>query len=181
MLSANSTLPKLVGRPLASIRSFTPSGSPCSGPSGSPRTTAASHSRAVARADSNERAIIALTAGSISSMRWMQLSSSSTGESLRSPISARAVTAGRSHGSVMSKLLFLDPALAGQFLHLGRFLGDESRPVRIALEASFVPDLLEAFDHRRACDRLFQHRGQPVANGRRDSLGHNHGTPGDKV
>ena len=51
------------------------------------------------------------------------------GESLRSPISARAVTAGRSHGSVMSGLLFLDPALAGQFLHLGGFLGDESRPV----------------------------------------------------
>src|SRR5829696_2447763 len=156
MLSANSTLPKLVGSPLASIRSLTPSGSPCSGPSGSPRTTAASLSRAVARADSNERAMTALTAGSISSIRRMQLSMSSTGESLRSPISARAVTAGRSHGSVMSGLLFLDPALAGQFLHLGDFPGDEARPVRIALEGGFVPDLLESLDHRRACDRRFE-------------------------
>src|SRR6185295_8084983 len=48
MLSANSTLPKLVGSPLASIRSLTPSGSPCSGPSASPRITAASLCRAVA-------------------------------------------------------------------------------------------------------------------------------------
>src|SRR5436309_3307709 len=180
-LSANSTLPKLVGSPLASIRSLTPSGSPCSGPRLSPRITAASLSRAVARPVSNERAMTALTAGSMSSIRRMQLSMSSTGESLRSPISARAVTAGRSHGSVMSGLLFLDPALAGQFLHLGRFLGDESRPVRIALEAGFVPDLLEAFDHRRAGDRLFQHRGQPVANGRRNSLGRHYRTPGDEV
>jgi hypothetical protein len=31
-LSANSTLPTLVGSPLASIRFLTPSGSPCSGP-----------------------------------------------------------------------------------------------------------------------------------------------------
>src|SRR5438445_8031202 len=172
MLSANSTLPKLVGSPLASIRSLTPSGSPCSGPSASPRITAASLACAVARAVSNEHAMTALTAGSISSIRRMQLSISSTGESLRSPISARAVTAGRSHGSVMSELLFLDPALEGQFLHLGGFLGDESRPVRIALEGGFVSDLLETLDHRRAGDRLFQHRGQPVANGRRDSLGH---------
>src|SRR3954453_12337506 len=181
MLSANSTLPKLVGSPLASIRSFTPSGSPCRGPSASPRITAASLSRAAVRADSNERAMTALTAGSIASIRPMQLSMSSTGESLRSPISVRAVTAGRSHGSLMSGLLFLDPALAGQFLHLGDFLGDETWPIRIALEAGFVPDFLEALDHRRTCDRLFQHRGHPLANGRRDSLGHNHGTPGDKV
>ena len=52
----------------------------------------------------------ALTAGSIFSIRPMQLSMSSTGESLRSPINARAATAGRSHGSVISAYSSLIPA-----------------------------------------------------------------------
>src|SRR5689334_11332281 len=180
-LSANSTLPKLVGSPLASIRSLTASGSPCSGPRSSPRIIAASLSCAASRAVSNERATIALTAGSIASIRPMQLSMSSSGESLRSPISARAVTAGRSHGSVMPGLFFLDPGGLCQLLHLGGFLGDEARPVQMALEARFIPDLREAVDHRGARDRLFQPRGEAVANGCRGPLGHDDGAPGDKV
>ena len=100
-LLANSRLPNVVGKPVASIRSFTPSGRPCSGPMASPRRTDVSCRSASSRAVWKERAQNALTAGSTASMRSMQLSTSSTGEISRAPIKARASTADRSQRFVM--------------------------------------------------------------------------------
>ena len=68
-----------------------PIGRPCSGGSASPCATAASAAFAATRARSKSRATMAFTAWSTASIRAMQLSSSSTGDSCLRPISARAV------------------------------------------------------------------------------------------
>jgi tRNA pseudouridine55 synthase len=90
-----------VRSPSVSSRSLMPMGRPCSGPNSSPRITAASASFAAAWARSSSKATTAFTAWFTSPMRFRQLSSNSTGESLRRPIRRRASTAVRSQGSVI--------------------------------------------------------------------------------
>ena len=93
--------PQVERRPFTGSRSFTPTGSPCRSERLSPRMTAASASLASLRERSASIATTALTALFTFSIRFRQLSSSSTGESFFSPISRRASTAGNSQGSDM--------------------------------------------------------------------------------
>ena len=71
-----------------------PAAGRAAGPAAAPRITARSAARASARARSKQVAVIALTYGFTASMRAMQASSSSTGESCRAPIRRRSSTAG---------------------------------------------------------------------------------------
>ena len=66
---ANAADPRVVGKPAASSRSFTPMGMPASGPTRSPRATHRSISRAAAMAASSSTATNAFTCSSSSSMR----------------------------------------------------------------------------------------------------------------
>jgi hypothetical protein len=80
---AGAMLPLVESRPSVSCRSLTPSGRPCSGRQGLAAHHLALGLPALARARSKSVAAIALTAGLIASMRAMQASISSTGDSWR--------------------------------------------------------------------------------------------------
>ena len=89
---SNSGEPKVVRIPFVQVRSLCATGSPCSGPSASPRATAASAASASRRAASGSSVTMALTAGLTSSMRARCASSTSTAEISRAAI-ARASSA----------------------------------------------------------------------------------------
>ena len=92
-LLRNPMLPYVVSKSLVACKSFTPNGSPCKGPKASPRMTADSACFALARARSKSVAQIALIAGLSASIRAMQASMSSTGDTWRAPIRRRSSTA----------------------------------------------------------------------------------------
>ena len=66
---SNARHPKVVRMPFVHVRSLWATGSPCSGPSSSPRATAASAASAPRRASSGSSVTIALTVGLTCSMR----------------------------------------------------------------------------------------------------------------
>ena len=135
-LSLNSSEPNVVLSPAVACRSFTPMGSPASKPASSPRPIDNSISFARLRAASTSIATIALTAELVFSMRAMQLSSSSTGDSLRSPMRRRASTAERSQGSVIDRFLRDVPypgtvrGMGGKAKHL-QHVFDKLTPARV--------------------------------------------------
>ncbi len=104
-LSRKISEPNVVGRPATSNISLMPSGRPCSGPRLSPAMTLVSAARASSSMRPKSKATSALTAGFTASTRAMQLSASSTGESLRREMSWRASMAVKSAGVVNGSLL----------------------------------------------------------------------------
>ena len=95
-------LPWVVRSPSVSSRSFTPSGRPCSGGRPSPYATAASATLAAARVQVKVARHHGIHTWSTATIRAIQLARCSVGASFFCPISRRAVTALRSHGSVMA-------------------------------------------------------------------------------
>ena len=95
--------------PAVSCRSFTPTGTPCNGASGSPARTAASAAAAATRARPKSVAVTALTAGFTCSILAMHASSSSIGESSFVPIRRRASTADSAHSSSKAVAMTVPP------------------------------------------------------------------------
>src|SRR6185503_5975406 len=83
--------PYVVRSPAVSIRSFTPTGMPCSGPRWRPATISRSASRASARtASGGTRVVNAFRLGSMAAIRSRIASARSTGEIARRPSSSAA-------------------------------------------------------------------------------------------
>ena len=97
---SNNRDPKVVRMPFVHVRSLWATGSPCSGPSVSPRATAASAASAPRRASSGSSVTMALTAGLTSSMRARWASITSTAEISRAAIARARSVAGRKQRSV---------------------------------------------------------------------------------
>ena len=97
---SNSRDPKVVRMPFVHVRSLWATGSPCNGPSVSPRATAASAASAPRRASSGSSVTMALTAGLTSSMRARCASITSTAEISRDAIARARSVAGRKQRSV---------------------------------------------------------------------------------
>ena len=94
--SAKISDPIVVRTPLVNTRSFTENGTPWSGPSGSPRITAASARRAVSRASSAVTVMNALTVGWSASMRASTASTTATGDTSLERIRRARVSASTS-------------------------------------------------------------------------------------
>ena len=99
--------PRVVRWPLVGVKSLKATGSPCSGPSGSPRITAASASRAWARASSGKTKQKAFSTGCTASIRASEASTRSTGETSRRRTRRACSVAGRAQRPVMWRVFSL--------------------------------------------------------------------------
>ena len=97
---ANTFEPNVVRMPLVGTRSLWATGSPCSGPTRSPRASAASAFTARSRASSGTSVTMALRVGLTRSIAASWASITSRAETCRSAISRASVVAGRKHRSV---------------------------------------------------------------------------------
>ena len=105
-LSLSATSPSVVGRPAVSTLILMVTGTPCSGPSGSPRARAASSASAVARASFAITSAMALMRGFTASMRVSTLSVASRAPTSPARMRAASSAAPRVHsGSLMAALL----------------------------------------------------------------------------
>ena len=86
--SRNATIPLVVAQPAWSMFSFTVTGTPCSGPSASPRATAASARSAASRALADRSTVTAFSRGLTAAIRARLASTAS-----RDEISRRAIAA----------------------------------------------------------------------------------------
>ena len=108
-LSPNSREPKVVRMPFVALRSLTPKGTPCSGPSSSPAMTAASARCASAIACSGTVVMNARSSPSYFAMRSRKCAVTSTGETCRSRMSAANSEAVNSVRSAPAMLLTAPP------------------------------------------------------------------------
>jgi hypothetical protein len=117
-LPASATEPKVVRTPSVLTRSLTANGTPCSGPSAAPRITAASASRAAARAASPHTVMKALRLAWLFSIRASTPSTTSTGDTAR-----RAISAASSAAEVKARSSVIDSSVPGRT----RFLPERRR------------------------------------------------------